>query len=106
MEIWVLKELQLRLGLRCLWVLGKGPEPEARGERREGTGRHLSPRPDAGGQGMPGTLFPGSGQGCRISWKSCQTPQRWGVRWGLHWVLHQRDARFEFVFSLREAACR
>lgn len=75
MEIWVLKELQLRLGLRCYRTPGKGLEPEARAERREGTSRHLSPRPDAGGQGMPRALFPGSGRGRRISWRSCWTPR-------------------------------
>lgn len=103
MEIWVLKELQLRLGLRCRWIPGKGPEPEARGERREGTGRHLSPRPDTGGWGMPGALFPGSGRGCRISWKSGWTPRWRRMRRGLDWALHRRS---EFVFAPREAARR
>lgn len=66
MEMQVLEELRLR----CCWSPRKGPEPEVRAERREGTSRHLSTWPDTGGRGMPYALFPRSGWGCRISWRS------------------------------------
>lgn len=78
MEMWLLKELQL--WLRCHHTRGKGlSQRRGLGDGKELAGTsHL---PDAPGQEMPSSLFPGSGQGRRISWSSCrnQCLQGW---WG------------------------
>lgn len=100
MEMWLLKELQL--WLRCHHTPGKGlSQRRGLGDGKELAGTsHL---PDAPGQEMPSSLFPGSGQGRRISWSSCRNQCLVvGKDIGTLGTCHQWDTWFYFIFSLRK----